>query len=456
MPWLVQTSPKIAIVGGGLLGMTLGLRLQAGGARVTILEGASRSGGLAAPAEIGGFTWDRFYHVILRTDSNLLGLLRELDLEERLHWGATRTGFYVDGRLHSLSSSLDFARFPALSPIDKVRLAATVIRASRIRDWRPLEEIRAVDWLRRWSGRRTVDRIWLPLLRAKLGANAEQASAAFIWAIIARLYGARRSPMKRESFGYVDGGYATILQRFESVLAAAGVESRYGTRVAQVTGHDGGVSVQLERGERLRFDAVVLTVPCGQAAAVCPQLSEVERTRLRAVTYQGIICAALLLKEPLAGYYVTNITDAWVPFTAVVEMTALVDRKTFGGHALVYLPRYVTQDDSSWQADDASIEREFVAALERMYPHFRPQDVVACQVSRVREMLAVSTVGYSSRLVPPVVTSVPNVFIVNSAQIVNGTLNVNETVGLADGKLPELLAHLGRLRVGHSQQVGTG
>jgi hypothetical protein len=29
-------------------------------------------------------------------------------------------------------------------------------------------------------------------------------------------------------------------------------------------------------------------------------------------------------------------------------------------------------------------------------------------------------------------TSLPNVFIVNSAQIVNGTLNVNETVALAN------------------------
>ena len=191
--------------------MTLAYRLQAGGPRITVLEGAPRSGGLTAPASIGAFTWDRFYHVILRTDARLLGLLEELGLTKRLRWGSTKTGFYIDGRLHSLSSSLDFALFPTLSTIDKLRLGATVLRAARVRDWRSLEDIRAVDWLRRWSGRSTVDRIWLPLLRAKLGDNAELASAAFIWAIIARLYGARRSPMKRESFGYVEGGYDSIL-----------------------------------------------------------------------------------------------------------------------------------------------------------------------------------------------------------------------------------------------------
>jgi len=418
--------------------MTLARRLQAGGAQVTILEGAPRSGGLVAPAAIGGFTWDRFYHVILRSDSHLLALLADLGLTDRLRWADTRTGFYMDGRLHSLSSALDFARFPALSSIDKLRLAATILRAAGIRDWRPLESVRAVDWLRRWSGQRTLERIWLPLLRAKLGAHAEDASAAFIWAIIARLYGARRSPMKRESFGYVEGGYATILDALERKLEAEGIRCRYGARVEQILESSGQVAIKVATGEHLDFDAVVLTVPCGQAAALCPQLSEQERDRLLGVTYMGIICDALVLKHPLADYYVTNITDSWVPFTGVVEMTALVDRATFGGHSLVYLPRYATQQDHLWGESDESIHRLFAPAVGRMYPSFRPEDIVAFQVSRIRELLAVSTLDYSTTLAPPVRTSLANVFIVNSAQIVNGTLNVNETLELAEDKVAEL------------------
>ena len=46
----------------------------------------------------------------------------------------TRTGFLVDGRLHSLSSSLDFLRFPPLGLVDKARLALTVLRAAHMRD----------------------------------------------------------------------------------------------------------------------------------------------------------------------------------------------------------------------------------------------------------------------------------------------------------------------------------
>ena len=115
------------------------------------------------------------------------------------------------------------------------------------------------------------------------------------------------------------------------------------------------------------------------------------------MVYQGIVCASLLMKRPLAGYYVTNITDDWVPFTAVIEMTALVDRARFGGNSLVYLPRYLAQDDPEWARSDDEVREEFLAALERMYPGFRRDDVLAFHVSRVRYVLAVSTLDYSTR-----------------------------------------------------------
>jgi len=433
-----------------MLGMTLAWRLRAAGHEVTIIEGAAATGGLAAPETVGGFTWDRFYHVILLSDQRLRGLLTELGLEDRLRWGTTQTGFYTDGRLYSLSTSLEFLRFPPLSLLDKLRLALTILRASRIRDGRPLERIPVSEWLTRWSGRRTFARIWLPLLKSKLGENYRRASAAFIWAIIARMYAARRSGLKQELFGYVEGGYDVVLRRFRERLEAAGVRFVCGHPAGLVDSLPGAagegreVAVELSDGARLRFDDVILTVPCGRVARLCPGLSAAERERLERVTYQGIACLALVLKRPLAGYYVTNITESWVPFTAVIEMTALVDRAHFAGHTLVYLPCYLTQEDPLWQQGDAEIRERFVAALERMYPDFRREDIVAGTLSRVREVLAVSTLDYTAHCLPPLETSLPGVWVANSAQIANGTLNVNETVGLAEQAAAALLPRLAR------------
>ncbi len=425
------------IVGGGVLGLTLALRLARAGERVTVLEAAPKLGGLASAWSLDGVVWDRFYHVTLLSDRHIRALLGELGLTDEVRWAVTRTGFLVDGRLHSLSSSLDFLRFPPLGVVDKARLALTVLRAAHMRDARSLEGIPVVEWLTRWSGRRVVGRIWLPLLRAKLGASVAIASAAFIRASIARMYAARRAGMKREMLGYVASGYARVLARFAEVLAAAGVELRTGFRVVRVGRTAVGLEVVGAHGA-IPFDRVVVTAPAPLAAEICPDLTAAERARLAAVRYQGIVCASLLLRRPLAGFYVTNLVDDWVPFTGVIEMTALVDRVAFGGRSLVYLPRYAAADDEAWGWSDDEVRERFLAALARIYPGFDGSAVDAFRVARARHVQAIPTLHYS-RTAPPPATSVPGLHLVSSAQIVDGTLNVDETVALADRAARELL-----------------
>jgi protoporphyrinogen oxidase len=281
-------------------------------------------------------------------------------------------------------------------------------------------------------------RIWRPLLRAKLGENYKQTSAAFIWAVIRRLYAARRSGLKTEMFGYVSGGYARVLGSFERRLRKDGVKLQLGCRVERVERWGEKLRVKTLTGEQL-FDQVVVTLAAPLAAKICIDLSDEEVERLQGIVYQGIICASVLLRRRLAGHYVTYITDDAAPFTAVIEMSALVDATELGGQGLVYLPRYVTKDDPYWHLADAEVEQRFLDALLRMYPFLERSDVVCFRVSRVPQVLAISTLGYSDRL-PPMTTTVAGLHIVNSAHIVNGTLNVNETVALAEAAAPRLLA----------------
>jgi protoporphyrinogen oxidase len=426
------------IVGGGLLGMTLAHRLRQAGHRVTLLEAGDRLGGLATPWTIGDVVWDRHYHVILLSDTRLRAVLDEIGLGPELVWSQTKTGFYTDGRMYSMSNALEFLRFPPLGLVEKARLGATIFRASRIRDWKPLERVAVVDWLERWSGRRVCEKIWLPLLRAKLGDCYRRTSAAFIWATIARMYAARRTGLKKEMFGYVRGGYDRILDRFGATLATEGVEVELDAPVRRAVRGDGD-TIRVEYGaDRVaRFDRVVLTVPAPIAARACPELTAEEVRKLTDIEYVGIVCASLVCRKPLTPYYITNITDSWVPFTAVIEMSALVDRSQLGGHALIYLPKYASPDDPIFSRSDDDIRDEFVGALRRMHPSFAPDDVLAFRVSRVRHVFALPTLGYSDRL-PDMATSVRGLYVVNSAHIVNGTLNVNETIQLAERVLPTL------------------
>ncbi len=462
---------KIAIIGSGFLGLTLALRLSEAGNQVTVYESAPEIGGLASAWQIGDVVWDKHYHVTLLSDTFTKKIVEEIGLKDEFEWVETKTGFYTDGKLVSMSNTLEFLQFPPLDLVSKFRLGATIFYASRVKDWKSLEKIPVEDWLTKLSGKRTFEKMWKPLLKAKLGEAYKETSAAFIWATIQRMYAARNSGLKKEMFGYVRGGYARVLEKFGEHLKAKGVEIRLNSRVEKIEKSSNGkvevftaetqrhrdiekeIQTQINTdGQRLKFgkdsvavieknneqrttnneqfDQIILTCPSNIAAKILPQLTDAEKAKLDNIKYQGIICASLLTKKSLSNFYVTNITDE-TPFTGIIEMSALIDKKEFGGNALVYLPKYAAPEDKLFEKTDAEIEEIFISALEKMYPQFKSEDVSAFKISRVRNVFPIPTLNYSAN-VPDVETSLGNVFIVNSAQITNGTLNINETVMLAE------------------------
>ena len=429
-----------AVVGGGMLGMALAHRLAQRGQKVTLLEAAPELGGLASAWRLGDVVWDRHYHVTLLSDTVLRDLLEEIGLADEMRWVETKTGFYSGGQLYSMSNSFEFLKFPPLTFVEKIRLGTTIFAASKIRDWRRLEKISVANWLRKWSGEGVFQKIWLPLLKAKLGETYRETSAAFIWAHINRMYAARRSGLKKEMFGYVRGGYARILDRMAEVLREEGVTIECGAPVheTRATG-DGGVNVRYGDGEQTRFDNVAFTVPSPIIARACPDIADDQRQRHENVKYLGIVCASLLLKKPISPYYVTNITDSWVPLTAVIEMTTIVSPEELGGQSLVYLPKYVPSDDPLFDASDDELKEQWLSTLEKMYSHFSRDDVAAFQISRARQVMALPTLNYSEKL-PPMRTSIPGVYAVNSAHILKGNLNVNETIQVADAAIEGVLA----------------
>lgn len=426
-----------AVLGGGILGLTLAMELAQRGKRVTLIEAADSPGGLVTPWTLQDIVWDRFYHVIVSSDSRLLGTLERLGLSERVEWGQTNTLFYAGDGLHPLNNVFDYLRLPELRLIDKLRLGLNIVYGASIRDGRRLEGLSAAEWLTRISGRNAYLKLWRPLLRAKLGSNEQHASAAFIWGVMRRFYGAREGRTKVEQFGYVRGGYQAVIDAFCDHLRERGVELVCNAPVQSVTPSNGGLDIAFG-DRRAHFDRAVMTFAAPVAARVCDSFSTQEMQRLQGILYQGVVCVSLLLRRPLGGAYLTYITDESLPFTTVIEMTSLVDREQLGGHHLVYLPKYVPADDPFLQQPDEAVIAGFLAGLRRMYPDLRDEDLVDVHVARTPYVAPVMTRNYSA-LVPPVSTSVPHLYMVSSAQLVHGSSSVEETMRLVDRSLPQLV-----------------
>ncbi len=215
---------KIGIVGGGFMGLVLAHKISKANVRVKVFERDSQLGGLATHFDYGSFIWDKYYHVILPTDSHLIDLLKDLGLEQDLQWRRSMTGYYVNKKFYSISSSKEFLLFPPLSIFDKMKLAYTIFYGSRINDREKLEKISVKDWLIKIGGKRTYEKFWSPLLLAKLGDSYDRVSAVFIWTYIKRLFQARSSAAQKEHMGYVNGGYKTVFDQLHELLLEAGSE----------------------------------------------------------------------------------------------------------------------------------------------------------------------------------------------------------------------------------------
>jgi protoporphyrinogen oxidase len=429
-------SPHTVVIGAGMVGLATAHRLRQAGHRVTVLERSPQIGGLTGSHTVGPVTWDQHYHVTLASDSAWRAILRDLGLDDIIVWKTTRTACLADGTLLPVSSPIEFLKFSPLTLVQRVRLGATLAWATQVRNGRKLEQVPVETWLRKLSGNSAFDRFWKPLLRAKLGGAYTEASAAFIWATAQRLGKARKNGLDAEKFGYVSGGYAHIVDTFVTYLRANDVALRAGVNIGSV----GTGQVTLTDGEVIRCDQVIVTASAHAAAKLVPSLTAREKALLGQITYQGVIDVSLVLPKQLCPYYLTYLLDETI-LTGVVDMSSLVDSAELGGYGLVYLPRYAAPDDPMFDMSDDHLVALFTAELTKMYPSFDPSTVIAAKVAKVREVFSIPTLGYSDRVLP-FRTSVPGVWLANGSQIVNGTLNVDESVQLAERAVATILRDL--------------
>ncbi|TMM58213.1 NAD(P)/FAD-dependent oxidoreductase [Maribacter algarum] len=418
---------KVGIVGGGFMGLVLAHEISKTNTKVKVFESDSQLGGLATHYDFGSFIWDKFYHVILPTDNHLINLINDIGLEESLQWRRSMTGYYVNKKFYSISSSKEFLLFPALNIFDKIKLAYTIFYGSKIKDRKKLEGISVRDWLVKMGGEKTYEKFWSPLLKAKLGDNHDRVSAVFIWTYIKRLFQARSSAAQKEHMGYVSGGYKTIFDSIQQLLNEKGSEAITNASIERIEPNPlGGITLHHNGGEE-HFDKVIFTAPLNILEKVSsPDLFMLSNNK-EAVEYLGVICMALITKEPLTPYYVLNIADKEVPFTGVIGMSSLVDLEQTDGSYITYFPKYITADHDYWCKSNEELEAIFLDGVRRLYPEYDMKAVQSVHMNKAFKVQPLQVLNYSD-IIPKIKTKHSDFFVLNTSQFVNDTLNNNSVV----------------------------
>jgi protoporphyrinogen oxidase len=428
----------VGIVGGGLLGLTVGYRLAKRGVPVSVYEQSDQLGGLAGTTRIGGVEVDRYYHAVTTEDRRVLDLAEELGLGDSVRWRRLGVGFYQDGRLASMSTPRELLSFPGLTTADRARLVAFVLRCRMISDRTKLDATPIEPWTRRVAGDGLWDRLWRPLLESKFDGRYADLPATYLWSRMRRTAGTR-DKSGQEVMGWIRGGHQALADALGDAIRAHGGEVLTGTPVRFIPSVEGvAQGVTLDSGFR-RHDWVVSTL-------LRPHMKNLLGPELAATLpedtnrYLGVVCVVARVRRSVSPYYALNITDRSIPLTSVVETTHVVDPEHVGGH-LLYVPRYVNPDSPELGRSSDDITREYLGHVRTMFPGFRPdEDVIASQVARARIAEPIHRAGVEPRL-PELVTA-PGLVLASSAHVYPDIVHAQAIVGVADRVTTELTARL--------------
>jgi len=374
---------RITVVGGGFAGLAAAYELARRGSPVTLLEAESGIGGLAGAFEVGGERLDCFYHHWYTNDREVMELIDELGLAERLTIRPTNTGLYYRNAIHRLSTPRDLLGFTPLSLWNRFRLGLLTLRARRVDNWQALEALTAREWLCALGGEEVFRVVWQPLLQGKFGPYAEQVSAVWFWNKL-KLRGGSRGRGGEERLAYFRGGFIALAEAMAEQIRARGGRIETSARVTAIDPVSGGWQTTTDRGA-VHSERVVVTTPLPLAAQLIGSWASRDyRASLERINYLGNICLVLELDRPLSQTYWLNINDPAMPFVCLIEHTNFVSPEVYGGRHLVYLSKYLPPDDPLYGMSADEYFEQAAPGLATIFPGFERSRVTARHLFRAR------------------------------------------------------------------------
>jgi protoporphyrinogen oxidase len=382
------------------MGLAAAYQAAVDGHDVELVEAAGEPGGMASHFDFGGLSIEKFYHFICKGDASTLQILRDLGIEDKLHWRPTSMGFFLHERLQDWGNPIALLRLKGVSLLTKLRYGLFALVCVRRDEWLALEQKSARQWLTDWCGKEGYEEFWRPLFDYKFYEYSDHISARWIWTRIRRL-GRSRSSIFQEELGYLEGGSQTLVDTLVKKIEDLGGRIRLKSGVERVTVGDGKVTgVQTPSGH-IAADSVISTVPVQQVPRMVPDLPEEWKQRYAAIHNIGICCVVLKLKRKVTPHFWVNITDRSQQIPGVIEFSNLRPMS----ENIVYVPYYMPVSDPRFSMSDAELVADSLQCLRKLNPQMTPEDLVDARVARLRYAQPICEVGFASKI-PPVQTPI--------------------------------------------------
>jgi protoporphyrinogen/coproporphyrinogen III oxidase len=321
------SSPRVAVVGGGISGLTAAHRLRTllgPAAEVVVLEQRDRVGGVLRTVDLAGVPYDVGAEAFLWRRPELRELLDELGLAgEVVHPAGAAATVRAGGVTVPLPTGTLLGVPTSAARLDGVLSAAGTAAARAERDrpigWATGGDVALGGLLRERFGDELADRLadpllggvyagrvdalglraTVPALAAALDAGAPSVTAAADRATApppaspASVHGESRVPAQPPVFGALRGGYAVLVDAL-----ATGVDVRLSTTVRALNRLADGWRLVLGPDQGvLDVDAVVLAVPAPAAARLLAEVVPTAATAAGEIELASSVVVALAYRE---------------------------------------------------------------------------------------------------------------------------------------------------------------
>jgi uncharacterized protein with NAD-binding domain and iron-sulfur cluster len=436
---------RVAVIGGGLAGITAALDCAAAGARVTLVEVRRQLGGAAYSFERDGLQIDNGQHVFMRCCVAYRALLARLgsehgvSIQRRLRVPVLSPGGRdaTLGRralpvpLHMAGA---LARYPHLSVAQRLSAARTALALARLDpSEEQLERSTFGDWLERHGqSPDVVDAFWDVIVRPTLNLPAAQASLA-LGAFLFRT--ALLTHADAGDIGFHERPLGeTLGEPAMRALRAAGVEVRLGWRARRLVRTAAGIEVHGDGGlagrsgpdgdsdgsagdavagtgkgvagagegasDGIAAEAAIVAVQHARAASLLADLEPDVAARLNALGGSPIVNLHVVYDRPVCE----------LPFAAGVNTPVqyLFDRTAAAGvpsdHQ--YLAVSLSGAEREIRMSVPALRERYLPALRELLPRARAANVERFLVTREHAATFRAAPGVAG-LRPPARTSVP-------------------------------------------------
>jgi squalene-associated FAD-dependent desaturase len=393
-------TPRVAVIGGGLAGITASIALAETGADVTLLEARPRLGGATCSFSRDGLTVDTGQHIFLGCCSAYRGLLDKLGMaghapmQDRFDVTVLAPGGRkarlrrnaLPGPLHMLAA---LGRYPFLSLTERMSVSRPALAMRFVNPANlATDNQRFGDWLAaHGQTERSRRLLWDLFSVSSLNIAGDDASLALAAVVVKTgLLGKNNAAdigVPALPLGELHGDAGATL------LGKLGARVALGAKVTAIEPRDGGgylVRLGPEADEDLTADAVVLAVPHEKAAPLLPP---------GALPGPAVAAWEGLGASPIVNVHVIYDRPVMdLPFVAAVDSPVqwVFDRTKISGLSASqhgrpghqYLAISLSAADQYADTPVAQLQEQFVPALAELFPAARDANVAEFFVTRER------------------------------------------------------------------------